>query len=79
MCVYSSATSGVMSGPTMRCDGMSSRVALPDLKTASSLLKVSFPPERKAGRIVGEGAAAVEVLHDEATINHRIVRLERRG
>ena len=29
--------------PTTRCDGMSSRVALPALKTASTLPKVSLP------------------------------------
>ncbi len=43
MCSYSSATSGGMSSPTMRCDGIVSRVALPDLYTASTLLNVSSP------------------------------------
>ena len=39
----SRATSAVTSCPTTRCDGIVSRVAFPDLNTASTLLKVSLP------------------------------------
>ena len=47
---------GLTSGPTDRCDGMSSRVALPALKTASSLPKVSLPSAAKGS--AGATAAA---------------------
>ena len=41
----------------MRCDGIVSRVAFPDLKTASTLLKVSAPSG--VNRAAGEGVRGV--------------------
>src|SRR4051812_20784840 len=59
MCTYISATSAGMSVPTIKCDGMSSRVAFPDLNTASTFDSTSGPDGiAGAGSEVSRASAA---------------------